>query len=282
MLKGGAAALGAASVFGITFGPSLWEGYNNRNHPEELKSDIAKLKAEIIGRNSEPGRPLELQATEDEVMRSTKSHAGKDVGIDPVRSLWILRSALQNLKFELEKYPPDLMRAKVRKIVLMERARGVEGGGDRGFAVPNNGEAYIGIPTLLRAHVAALSGALPRLSAHHELGHVFLGVDEATLNAWSKLNPPEFSYSTFIRLRKFRDRKNKEKGFADAYGETDPAEDMATVFERMMLEPAKFPHLTDRGDTVLANKVKFIKDHLAKISPEMDEAYWERLAKARG
>lgn len=281
-LVNSAAAVGAVGVLGVTFGPSVWEGYNNHSNAESLKGDIKKLKADIISRNSELDRPLDLQATEDELVRSTKSHAGDDIELDPVRSLWVLRSAMQNLKTELERYPASLIKARVRKIVLMERANGwTSEGGDRGFAVPDKGEAYIGIPTLLRAHLVALSGALPRRSAHHELGHVFLGVDEETMNEWSKLNAPDFTYARFIRVRKFRDIKNKTRGFADAYGETDAAEDMATVFERMILEPGKFPDVTDPGDTILAIKVRFIKNHLRKISPEMNDTYWENLARQK-
>ena len=148
-----------------------------------------------------------------------------------------------------------------------------------GFAVPPDGEVYIGIPALLQAHATALTGGLPKVTAHHELGHVFIGVEAETLAAWSKLNGPGHHYLRFFTP--FRDRTKKSKGFADAYGEKDEAEDIATVFERMILEAGRFPETTDPGDTILANKVRFIKEHLQKISPEMDEEYWNQLAKGR-
>ena len=280
VLKGTVATAGVVGVLGVTYGPSLWKGYNDSVRAESLKGDIAKLKAEIIARNSPPGRSLELQATEDEVTRFAKNNLGQEVQIDPVRSLWVLKAALHNLKTELEMYPAQLVQTRIKKIVLMERSNGqTEDTGRNGFAVPDNGEAFIGIPALLRAHFTAMGNALPRVTAHHELGHVFLGLEPKMLEDWAKLNSPDFAYAIGIRI--FRNRKTKQRGFADAYGETSVVEDMATVFERMMLEPTRFPHSTDPGDDILATKVQFIKERLKAISPEMDDAYWARLAGRR-
>ena len=272
---GFAAASGSilASIF-----PLGWERYQNEANREALEEECATLKNAIIKKYSREGSPpLILQITSSEVEKFVEVYSGRKVEVTPIMSLYVERAALKNLAEELAMYPLTLIQNKIKQIVLMDKAQLRPGDSRGGFALPDERKAlYVGVPALFRSHHAMLGRGLPRTSIHHELGHVFLGESEELEKQWVALHPG-VEYFRILK-RAYSDKRDKPPGFADAYGQQNYAEDMATVFERMVLEPSTFPQKTDPGDMILAAKVRFIKNLLRTVAPEMDDAYWERLA----
>ena len=99
---------------------------------------------------------------------------------------------------------------------------------------------------------------------HHELFHVINDGFKELFNEdeWEKFNDKNFKYADCSTCSKKLglDTYENTNGFFTEYSKTIPSEDMAEVFSHLIID-----RYQDTNDTILNNKVEFIKDKLNKI-----------------
>ena len=99
---------------------------------------------------------------------------------------------------------------------------------------------------------------------HHELFHVINDGFKELFNEdeWKKFNDKNFKYADCSTCSKKLglDTYENTNGFFTEYSKTIPSEDMAEVFSHLIID-----RYQDTNDTILNNKVEFIKDKLNKI-----------------
>ena len=99
---------------------------------------------------------------------------------------------------------------------------------------------------------------------HHELFHVINDGFKELFNEdeWEKFNDKNFKYADCSTCSKKLglDTYKNTNGFFTEYSKTIPSEDMAEVFSHLIID-----RYQDTNDTILNNKVEFIKDKLNKI-----------------
>ena len=99
---------------------------------------------------------------------------------------------------------------------------------------------------------------------HHELFHVINDGFKELFNEdeWKKFNNKNFKYADCSTCSKKLglDTYQNTNGFFSEYSKTIPSEDMAEVFSHLITD-----RYQDTNDTILNNKVEFIKNKLNKI-----------------
>ena len=268
-IAGATVAVGLPSLFAGIFGPPLWEKIQNDYNAESLDEESLHLKAEIIQRWG----LKDIYINPNEVPESLGKYE-----LTPVQSKFIEREALRGLKKYLAVYPPNFFREHVETITLAHippRGGQVQ---PRGFVASlQSKDIAIDLMSFFRSHAAVLGAVVPYRTTHHELGHLLVGLDEATLQKWVTLHP-KAGYFWFLHVPRSDREKETPLGFADAYGQSNPFEDMATVYERMIMNPKELQELiTERGDTVLQSKVEFIQKRLAEHDSRIDAEFWNAL-----
>jgi len=177
---------------------------------------------------------------------------------------------------ELALYPPEFVRrSMLRRVMLCSALR----------------EDAVAIPSLpnyrrtLLLDVEADPDFLRRL-LHHEIFHFVDLADDGVLlwdPTWERLNRPDFDYG-----RGGRDMRepiasaltDEQPGFLTRYATSALEEDKAETFAFLMAQPALVAARA-ATDPVLAAKVARIRRIVATLDPEMNEAFWARIARHR-
>ena len=163
-------------------------------------------------------------------------------------------------------YPTALVkRSKLRRIVMCEELL-FAGVREAGKADYEHGALYLEVSR------GDYSEVYQRKLIHHEFFHMLdfqahggMYVDD---ERWSRLNPPNFRYGMGGR---------SNPGFLSQYSTTAVAEDKAEVFANMIVEPA---HVDARvqTDPFLKAKVARMRELLADFCPEVNRAFWAKVA----
>ena len=99
---------------------------------------------------------------------------------------------------------------------------------------------------------------------HHELFHIINDGFKDVFNEdeWKKFNNPNFEYADCSTCSKNLglDKYKNTNGFFTEYSMTTPSEDMAEVYSHLISGDYKISN-----DTILNQKIKFIKDKLNQI-----------------
>jgi Putative zinc-binding metallo-peptidase len=177
------------------------------------------------------------------------------------------------IKNELAIYPPSLLAYSQVKLV-------VESGGIR---CKVDGEWYsVGGIALVQFQLLMLDPGAHNVAqlqevVHHELFH-FVDHSMGTKDhddEWTSLNETSFKYQI---IRRFTDEKPRPSGFVSDYATSTAGEDKAETFAWMICYPDKVERLAT-NDQIIARKVNCLKRRLQSICPEMNEAFWVRMAK---
>jgi hypothetical protein len=178
-------------------------------------------------------------------------------------------------------YPPALVRnAGLKRIILAEQ---LAFGGQLRTAVPDfrRGDLYLDTAR------GRYDDAYVRRVIHHEFFHMIDTRDDGVLYgdpAWSKLNSAGFQYGSGGKNAQGDSQAGVARddlpGFIDTYAMTGVEEDKAEVFAFLMVDPAGFESRAAR-DPVLRAKGRAMRALLLDFCPEMDAAFWRRVALAR-
>lgn len=179
---------------------------------------------------------------------------------------------------EFSLYPPGLVkRVRLRRIVLCEQ---LSFAGQRRNAVPDfeHDTLYLDVSR------GASNPLYLRKVVHHEFFHMIDNRDDGLLyqdERWKALNHDSFRYgnggresqnlaSTSVLTEDF-------PGFLNHYSTTGVEEDKAEMFANLIVEP-NYVRKRTAMDPVLAGKAVQMKQLLRDFCPEMDDAFWERIA----
>ena len=103
---------------------------------------------------------------------------------------------------------------------------------------------------------------------HHEVFHIIHNSFENIFNEeiWSNFNDKSFEYAECSTCsdRLGLDLYNKTNGFPTEYSKSIASEDMAEVFSFLMTDEIKMKNIASK-DSILFNKIEFIKNGLQKI-----------------
>ena len=103
---------------------------------------------------------------------------------------------------------------------------------------------------------------------HHEVFHMIHNSFESIFNEeiWSNFNDKSFEYAECSTCsdRLGLDLYNKTNGFLTEYSKSIASEDMAEVFSFIMTDKLKIKNIAKK-DSVLSNKIEFIKNGIKKI-----------------
>ncbi len=125
--------------------------------------------------------------------------------------------------------------------------------------------------------------ALARRTIHHEMGHLVDALVEGRADRdreWERLNPKGFQYGaggeSFLEDAGASMSAPVRLGFLNPYAMSGIAEDKAEVFASMMV---CYPGMARRaeGDEILRGKMALIRKLCRRLSPSMDEEFWNRL-----
>ena len=103
---------------------------------------------------------------------------------------------------------------------------------------------------------------------HHEVFHIIHNSFENIFNEeiWSNFNDKSFEYAECSTCsdRLGLDLFNKTNGFLTEYSKSIASEDMAEVFSFLITDKIKIKNIANK-DSILFNKIEFIKNGLQKI-----------------
>ena len=181
---------------------------------------------------------------------------------------------------EFALYPPAYVaQSKLKRVVL---CRDLSFAGQVRNAIPEFGSDTLYLDVVRGSE----SPTYLRKVIHHEFFHIVDFRDDGELYtdaAWAALSPAGFTYgsggasaqdmaSTSVLTDKF-------PGFLNYYSTTGVEEDKAEVFANLIVDGAYVEGRT-RTDAVLKAKVARMKALLTSFSPDMDDAFWERVGAA--
>ena len=178
---------------------------------------------------------------------------------------------------ELKLYPPDLFRrCNLRQIVL---CRDLVFDGGKRAALPDFEHRVLYLDVLRGRD----DREYQRHVIHHELFHVIDEQDDRELYSdprWSGLNAKTFQYggggATMQADGAYGDLSDIP-GFLTKYATTGVEEDKAEVFSYMMIS---YGVVQKRATTDRVIRAKFseMKSLTARFSPDMDDAFWEKVS----
>lgn len=188
-------------------------------------------------------------------------------GEDPVTAADVDR-AVPILASELRLYPKDLIRViKLKRIMLFKG----DDTGLLGYTDFEFGTVYLNVSPSPTADTDL------RITLHHELFHLLDYADDDMLyedEQWSSHNPAGFEYG-YAFAKDGTIRLNKAaQGFLNDYSQTNPAEDKAEIFSRMVVCAEEVDQRAEK-DPFLKTKVRSMKFRLAIFCCEMDDRFWE-------
>lgn len=180
---------------------------------------------------------------------------------------------------EFALYPPALTkRVRIKRIVLCEE---LAVNGQLRAAAPNwkTDTLYLDVTR------GKTSGFYQNRTLHHEFFHMIDFADDGKVYSdpvWAALNPGGFQYgsggvsaqdipSTSLPSEAF-------PGFLNHYGTTGIEEDKAELFTYLMVHPRLLSERCSK-DPVLKGKTEKLKQMLAAFCPELNEAFWLKVAK---
>ena len=103
---------------------------------------------------------------------------------------------------------------------------------------------------------------------HHELFHIIQNKFESIFDEkiWSNFNDKAFEYAecSTCSNRLGLDLYNETNGFLTEYSKSIASEDMAEVFSFIMTDKLKIKNIVNK-DSILSNKIEFIKNGIKKI-----------------
>lgn len=133
-------------------------------------------------------------------------------------------------------------------------------------------------------------GNYNKLHEQEDIHHEFYHLIEWNINGdmyykdptWAAFNDPTFTYgsggaSAYTNLEEY---KNKviENGFVSTYSTYGLEEDKAEIFANLMVpELYRSMILRTANDTILNNKVNYMKNFLSKHSQNMNEDFWNKI-----
>lgn len=179
------------------------------------------------------------------------------------------------IKNELAIYPSSLLAYSRVKLV-------VESGGIR---CKVGGEWYeVGGIALTHLELLMLDPGVYTVAQlqeviHHELFHFVdhsMGMKDLDVE-WMSLNESSFKYQV---IRRFTVEKPRPPGFVSDYATSNAGEDKAETFAWMIC----YPDIVNRlvaNDQIVARKVNCLKRRIQSICPDVNEAFWTRMAKRR-
>lgn len=148
---------------------------------------------------------------------------------EPVRSSEEMSAALDTLRRELLRYPPELRR-RLGTVRLAGR-------------ITLGGRFAVGTSTCRGAQVAVGTGrATPRsqelvaMALHHELGHLAI-CDRTRRTGWFALSTSTYRTRN-LTMWPTDDPALLQRGFVTPYGGTDPREDFAEYASTLLVHPA--------------------------------------------
>jgi hypothetical protein len=181
---------------------------------------------------------------------------------------------------EIQLYPPELItRVRLKRIVLCEE---LAFAGQLRAAVPDFEHNTYYLDVSRGAH----NKTYQQKVIHHDFFHI---VDEVNGKLyrderWSALNPADFKYGNGGTNAQNRADTavltDKYPGFLNHYSTTGVEEDKAEVFANLIVDG---PYVAGRIETdrVLKSKVERLKEELVAFCPEVNEKFWDRVAKMK-
>lgn len=193
--------------------------------------------------------------------------------------------SLQVLRQEIVKYPPDFIRAYIKKARLASWLSKPH---------PTNENRQIDIGGLANPSGYICLGqdyrdeSFTRQTTHHEIEHSATLAEEwvddkEEVDKWLSYNPRKLGYigDRYWDIPESQRRIFKTKGFASLYGRKDVLEDRATVAEILMANPEE-AYKRGENDSELKSKVEHLKgDYARRTNGKMGERYFDDLASGR-
>ncbi len=177
---------------------------------------------------------------------------------------------------EFSLYPPALVeRTKLTTIVL---CRDLSFAGQLRSAIPDfeHDTLYLDVSR------AKDNKLYQRKVLHHEFFHLIDYRDDGQVyedKDWNALNPDGFKYGSGGKNaqdnRETSVLTDKYPGFLNHYSTTGVEEDKAEIFTYLFIDP-KYLERRSMQDQVLAEKIKAMKQLLARFCPEMTEKFWRK------
>ena len=273
-----AAALCVTPLFGI-----LAERLYDQEEIERLRAEAAdaKARAEMV-EHGWIGLPASARPTADALHR--------DLGVEILHAAEPFTLPLQHgplsghppthheldtstrlVTDELGRYPKSFVEAtQLRRVLLCRNLR------ESGRPIPS-------LPNYVSTLVIDVDAPdrYARRLVHHELYHFADLADDEQVRRdedWAALNDRFFVYGDggrFMRDPGASKLTDGVPGFLTLYATSAVEEDKAEIFAFLMVEPERVAEIA-RQDPVVARKVAAMKDRVARLSPEMDEAFWSR------
>lgn len=182
---------------------------------------------------------------------------------------------------EFTLYPPDFVkRSQLRRVVL---SSDLSFAGQRRNAIPD----YEHNTLYLDVSRGTYSKPYLRKVIHHEFFHIVDWRDDGAVYSdphWASLNPSQFRYGSGGRsaqdLKTTSVLTDRFPGFLNHYSTTGVEEDKAEVLANLIVDPAYVGSRAAKDPVVMA-KVKRMRELLATFSPDMNDAFWERVRTAK-
>jgi hypothetical protein len=182
---------------------------------------------------------------------------------------------INTLQQALGRYPQAVLSNHIDRVIVFDRivAAGPNGRINphtmiAGFVTDNARHIHLALPYFsLRNHDKMVAQTF-----HHEFTHVLMNTypqyfDERT---WQALNPPGFAYG---KLSSNNYQKTLfGEGFANAYGQTSLAEDVATTAE-LLLGVTNAGNIAARYPRIRA-KMGMLKAFFLKVDPQLSSALY--------
>jgi hypothetical protein len=172
-------------------------------------------------------------------------------------------------------YPTEFVtRSGLKRIVLCED---LSFAGQRRSAIPD----FESDTLFLDCSRGAYNKTYLRKVIHHEFFHMVDKRDAVYQDpAWILLNPPGFRYGSGGKnaqgIATTSLVTEEYPGFLNHYSTTGVEEDKAELFGHLIVEYAYVDGRASK-DPLLALKVARLKDLLAHFSPDMKDAFWEKI-----
>jgi N-acetylneuraminic acid mutarotase len=181
---------------------------------------------------------------------------------------------------EFSLYPPEFVkRSGVKKIVI---CKDLAYDGQLRAAVPGLGSGIL----YYDAERSGNYDSYHRAVVHHEYFHLVDWRDDRKLyvdEQWSALNPSDFKYGrggVHVQADRTQGLTYDRLGFMNKYSTQGVEEDKAEIFSYLITEPKLMANRI-KSDSVVAAKVKMMKQLMSSFSPSMDEEFWTRVSKVK-
>ncbi len=285
----------SAAGLSVATAPPLAEQAINLLAGETIEQQKQLLIEHLQQRYSKKDGPkIRIDVRAPDLQTREENFKGGDVMVTHINSAMAELVTLQNLSHVLSQYPPEVIQQNVHRIgvgagLTQEWLFPLPIGGIAERHKRNGGHQLITtihslamtaqVPTnILRPYFVALGKTLRESTTHHEIGHLLLMNDADDYRDWIALNPPGFTYPA----PGLDDLNSKPLGFARGYGQMSHHEDMATVFEAMMVDYKDLlRRVESTNDEVLGNKIKYVKNKLKNMDRRFTDGYWEDLSNKR-